>query len=93
MAAATIFACAPARGSFLADVEAMLDGAATHVPMQEGLLEKIRVCNETSSSFFFLALSPLECQETSRPFAWSGGLLLVHPAPCSGGALPTAATS
>ncbi len=42
--------------SFLANVEAMLDNAAAHVPMQEGLLEKIRVCNETYATRFGVRL-------------------------------------
>lgn len=32
---------------FLSDVDAMFRRAAELVPMQEGLAEKIRVCNET----------------------------------------------
>ncbi len=33
--------------SFLEDVDRQFDAAARFVPMQEGLAEKIRVCNAT----------------------------------------------
>ena len=38
---------AAAQSNFLADVVAMLERAAIHVSMQQGLLQKIKVCNET----------------------------------------------
>jgi glutamate dehydrogenase (NAD(P)+) len=66
--------------SFLANVEAMLDGAAAHVPMQEGLLEKIRVCNETYVTRFGVRLR-------DRMYTFEGWRS-VHansPAPAKGG--------
>ena len=40
----------PTHRGFLSDVDAMFRRAAELVPMQEGLAEKIRICNETYSS-------------------------------------------
>lgn len=46
----------PAHGGFLADVDAMFRRAAELVPMQDGLAEKIRICNETYITRFGVQL-------------------------------------
>jgi glutamate dehydrogenase (NAD(P)+) len=65
---------------FLANVEAMLEAAAAHVPMQEGLLEKIRVCNETYVTRFGVRLR-------NRMYTFEGWRCVHanHPAPAKGG--------
>ena len=65
---------------FLADVEAMLERAARHVPMQEGLLEKIRVCNETYVTRFGVRLR-------GRMYTFEGwrSVHSNHPSPAKGG--------
>jgi len=42
--------------SFLDDVNNQFDGAARFVPMQEGLAEKIKVCNATYVTRFGVRL-------------------------------------
>lgn len=72
--------CMPARPDFLANVEAILEAAARHVPMQQGLLEKIKVCNETYVTRFGVRLR-------DRMFTFEGWRC-VHanqPAPAKGG--------
>lgn len=66
---------------FLSDVEAMLDSAAVHVPMQEGLLEKIRVCNETYVTRFGVKLRDRmytfegwRCVHANQPAPAKGGI-------------------
>jgi glutamate dehydrogenase (NAD(P)+) len=65
---------------FLADVEAMFDRAAQHLPMQEGLLEKIRVCNETYTTRFGVRLR-------GRMYTFEGwrSVHSNHAAPAKGG--------
>lgn len=66
--------------TFLENVDAMLQSAAEHVPMQGGLLEKIRVCNETYVTRFGVRLR-------ERMFTFEGWRC-VHanqPAPAKGG--------
>lgn len=65
---------------FLADVDAMVERAATLVPMQEGLLEKIRVCNETYATRFGVRLR-------GRMFTFEGWRAVHgnHPSPAKGG--------
>lgn len=67
-------------GGFLADVEAMFERAARHVPMQEGLLEKIRVCNETYTTRFGVRLR-------GRMYTFEGwrSVHANHPSPAKGG--------
>lgn len=67
--------------SFLANVEAMLEHAAVHVPMQEGLLEKIRVCNETYATRFGVRLRDRmytfegwRCVHANQPAPAKGGI-------------------
>lgn len=66
--------------NFLADVDAMFERAARHVPMQEGLLEKIRVCNETYVTRFGVRLR-------GRMFTFEGwrSVHANHPSPAKGG--------
>lgn len=66
--------------NFLANVEAMLDSAAAHVPMQEGLLEKIRVCNETYVTRFGVRL-----RERMYTFEGWRSVHANSPAPAKGG--------
>lgn len=66
--------------SFLANVEAMLDAAAVHVPMQDGLLEKIRVCNETYVTRFGVRL-----RDKMYTFEGWRSVHANHPAPAKGG--------
>lgn len=65
---------------FLTNVEAMLDDAAAHVPMQDGLLEKIRVCNETYVTRFGVKLR-------DRMYTFEGwrSVHANQPAPAKGG--------
>lgn len=65
---------------FLADVDAMVHRAAALVPMQEGLLEKIRVCNETYVTRFGVRLR-------GRMFTFEGWRAVHgnHPSPAKGG--------
>lgn len=70
-----------ATDSFLANVEAMLEAAAVHVPMQEGLLEKIRVCNETYVTRFGVRLRDRmytfegwRCVHANQPAPAKGGI-------------------
>ena len=70
----------PAASNFLADVDAMFERAARHVPMQDGLLEKIRVCNETYVTRFGVRLR-------GRMFTFEGwrSVHANHPSPAKGG--------
>ena len=76
----TIAAPAGPTRNFLADVNAMFDRAARHVPMQEGLLEKIRVCNETYVTRFGVRLR-------GRMVTFEGwrSVHTNHPSPAKGG--------
>lgn len=58
----------------------MLERAALHVPMQEGLLEKIKVCNETYTTRFGVRLR-------GRMYTFEGWRAVHsnHPAPAKGG--------
>lgn len=69
-----------APADFLSNVEAMLEAAAAHVPMQEGLLEKIRVCNETYVTRFGVRLR-------DRMYTFEGwrSVHTNQPAPAKGG--------
>jgi glutamate dehydrogenase (NAD(P)+) len=71
---------AAAEPDFLSDVEAMLERAARHVPMQEGLLEKIKVCNETYVTRFGVRLR-------GRMYTFEGwrSVHSNHPSPAKGG--------
>lgn len=70
----------PAHGGFLADVNAMFRRAAELVPMQDGLAEKIRICNETYIMRFGVRLR-------GRMFTFEGwrAVHTNHPAPAKGG--------
>lgn len=66
---------------FWGSVEAMLDAAAVHVPMQDGLLEKIRVCNETYVTRFGVRLRDRmytfegwRCVHANQPSPAKGGI-------------------
>lgn len=68
-------------GNFLSDVEAMLEHAAVHVPMQAGLFEKIRVCNETYVTRFGVRLRDRmytfegwRCVHANQPAPAKGGI-------------------
>ncbi|MER8824689.1 Glu/Leu/Phe/Val dehydrogenase [Mesorhizobium sp. M0991] len=65
---------------FLADVDAMLERAARHVPMQDGLIEKIKVCNETYATRFGVRLR-------GRMYTFHGwrSVHSNHPSPAKGG--------
>jgi glutamate dehydrogenase (NAD(P)+) len=67
-------------GGFLADVDAMFRRAAALVPMQDGLAEKIRVCNETYITRFGVRLR-------GRMYTFEGwrAVHTNHPAPAKGG--------
>ena len=67
--------------SFLTNVEAMLEASAVHVPMQDGLLEKIRVCNETYVTRFGVRLRDRmhtfegwRCVHANQPAPAKGGI-------------------
>jgi len=67
--------------TFLENVEAMLTSAAVHVPMQDGLLEKIRVCNETYVTRFGVRLRDRmytfegwRCVHANTPTPAKGGI-------------------
>lgn len=68
------------QSDFLADVEGMLERAALHVPMQDGLLEKIKICNETYATRFGVRLR-------GRMYTFEGwrSVHSNHPAPAKGG--------
>lgn len=65
---------------FLADVDGMFRRAAEMVPMQEGLAEKIRICNETYVTRFGVRLR-------GRMYTFEGwrAVHTNHPAPAKGG--------
>lgn len=69
-----------AQSNFLADVDAMLERAAIHVPMQQGLLQKIKVCNETYVTRFGVRLR-------GQMYTFEGWRCVHgnHPAPAKGG--------
>lgn len=69
-----------AEPGFLADVDAMVGRAASLVPMQDGLLEKIRICNETYVTRFGVRLR-------GRMFTFEGWRAVHgnHPSPAKGG--------
>ncbi|MCP1201020.1 Glu/Leu/Phe/Val dehydrogenase [Notoacmeibacter sp. MSK16QG-6] len=71
---------APAHGGFLSDVDAMFRRAAELVPMQDGLADKIRVCNETYTTRFGVRLR-------GRMYTFEGwrAVHTNHPAPAKGG--------
>ncbi|HZU65282.1 MAG TPA: Glu/Leu/Phe/Val dehydrogenase [Novosphingobium sp.] len=74
-------AAAPAHaGGFLASVDAMYARAAQLVPMEEGLSEKIRICNETYITRFGVRLR-------GRMYTFEGWRCVHtnHPAPAKGG--------
>lgn len=66
--------------SFLLDVERMVESAAANIPMQDGLLEKIKVCNETYATRFGVRLR-------GRMYTFEGwrSVHCNHPAPAKGG--------
>lgn len=81
MTALAPIGCAPTQPDFLANVEAMLEAAARHVPMQEGLLEKIKVCNETYVTRFGVRLRDRmytfegwRCVHANQPAPAKGGI-------------------
>jgi glutamate dehydrogenase (NAD(P)+) len=66
---------------FLSNVDAMLEAAAVHVPMQDGLLEKIRICNETYVTRFGVRLrnrmytfEGWRCVHANTPTPAKGGI-------------------
>ncbi|MGK6316675.1 Glu/Leu/Phe/Val family dehydrogenase [Neorhizobium sp. DT-125] len=65
---------------FLSDVDAMFSRAAELVPMQEGLAEKIRICNETYVTRFGVRLR-------GRMYTFEGwrSVHTNHPSPAKGG--------
>jgi len=69
-----------AHRGFLADVDAMYRHAAALVSMQEGLAEKIRICNETYTTRFGVRLR-------GRMYTFDGWRAVHsnHPAPAKGG--------
>lgn len=80
---ATLLATASSKApdTFLENVEAMIDAASVHVPMQEGLLEKIRVCNETYVTRFGVRLRERmytfegwRCVHANQPAPAKGGI-------------------
>lgn len=73
-------AAADREHGFLADVDAMFRRAAALVPMQDGLAEKIRVCNETYITRFGVRLR-------GRMYTFEGwrAVHTNHPAPAKGG--------
>jgi glutamate dehydrogenase (NAD(P)+) len=68
------------RTGFLADVENMFMQAAAHVPMQQGLVEKIRVCNETYATRFGVRL-----RGRMHTFEGWRAVHTNHPGPAKGG--------
>lgn len=70
----------PGHSGFLADVNAMFLRAAELVPMQDGLPEKIRICNETYIARFGVRLR-------GRMYTFEGwrAVHTNHPAPAKGG--------
>jgi Glutamate dehydrogenase/leucine dehydrogenase len=66
--------------TFLNDVDAMFHAASAHVPMEEGLLEKIRVCNETYVTRFGVRLR-------GKMWTFEGwrAVHTNHPSPAKGG--------
>lgn len=69
-----------APSGFLSDVDAMFWRAAELVPMQEGLADKIRICNETYVTRFGVRLR-------GRMYTFEGwrAVHTNHPAPAKGG--------
>ncbi|MBG6162773.1 glutamate dehydrogenase (NAD(P)+) [Labrenzia sp. EL_195] len=65
---------------FLADVDAMYRQAAALVPMQDGLAEKIRICNETYTARFGVRL-----RGKMHTFEGWRAVHTNHPAPAKGG--------
>lgn len=70
-----------APADFLSNVDAMLEAAAVHVPMQDGLLEKIRICNETYVTRFGVRLrnrmytfEGWRCVHANTPTPAKGGI-------------------
>lgn len=68
------------RTGFLADVESMFMQAAAHVPMQDGLVEKILVCNETYATRFGVRL-----RGRMHTFEGWRSVHTNHPGPAKGG--------
>ncbi len=66
--------------TFLADVDSMYRQAAALVPMQEGLAEKIRICNETYTARFGVRL-----RGKMHTFEGWRAVHANHPAPAKGG--------
>lgn len=70
----------PTHRGFLSDVDAMFRRAAELVPMQEGLAEKIRICNETYVTRFGVRL-----RGRMHTFEGWRAVHTNHPAPAKGG--------
>lgn len=71
---------APVHKGFLADVDAMFGRAAALVPMQDGLAEKIRICNETYITRFGVRL-----RGGMHTFEGWRAVHNNHPSPAKGG--------
>lgn len=60
--------------SFLAEVDAMFDQAASNIDMPEGVAEKIKLCNTTYVTRFGVRLR-------GRMFTFRGGVRRIQPMP------------